>query len=104
MLSLGNRGRSSFGRASGSQSESSGFESRRLHKGVPERSMGGGGAAWEETSSRQGSNPCPFIFCGIFITVLSGLSKPEKRVRLPYTAFAVVAEMVDALGSGPSVR
>ena len=33
------------------------------------------------------------------------LPKPKTRVRFPYTAlFAVVAELVDALGSGPSVR
>ena len=37
--------------------------------------------------------------------VVCRLPKPRMRVRFPYTALiAVVAELADALGSGPSVR
>ena len=37
--------------------------------------------------------------------VVCRLPKPRMRVRFPYTAlFAVVVKVVDALGSGPSVR
>ena len=45
------------------------------------------------------------LACVISTLVVRRRPKPTRRVRLPYTAlFAVVAELVDALSSGASVR
>ena len=45
------------------------------------------------------------LACVISTLVVRRRPKPTRRVRLPYTAlFAVVAELVDALASGASVR